>query len=264
MRPLHTVELGMFVREYARCEAAGTGSVVWIHGLGESGLGFESIAPLLVTPHRRHLIPDLPGYGRSGWRQRPLTLIEAADLLAEWIESRRASPACLVGHSMGGVLALLLAERHPAVVRAIVDVEGNKSGLDCAFSGPVAVVAPGEFEEEGLDGLRARVLQSAAADPALEGYATSLRLADPRQFHAHAVELVRLSRSESLADRLGALDCPTLFVAGVPRGVCLRSLELLEGAGVRVEELRPAGHWPFLDMPHRFSRIVSSFLDDIE
>jgi pimeloyl-ACP methyl ester carboxylesterase len=253
----------MFVREYAQREAEGTRSIVWVHGLGESGLSFVSIGPILAAPDRRQLMPDLPGYGRSGWREQPLSLSGAADLLAEWIESRRASPACVVGHSMGGVIALLLAERHPAAVRAIVDVEGNKSGNDCAFSRPAAVVAPTEFEEGGLDRLRARVLESADGDPALAGYATSLRLADPRQFHAHAAELVRLSESERLAGRLGALECPTLFVAGMPRGVCRRSLDLLGAAGVRVEELRPAGHWPFLDMPRRFADIVSSFLDGI-
>ena len=80
---------------------------------GPPGTSTE-LAPLL--PGRRLLIPDLPGHGGSA----PLPAPSTRGL------RRRASPGLLdepvgvVGHSLGGVVALRLAERRPELVRALV------------------------------------------------------------------------------------------------------------------------------------------------
>jgi pimeloyl-ACP methyl ester carboxylesterase len=64
------------------------------------------------------LVPDLPGHGRSGGQ--PLASIEAmADWLAQLIEAAGAGPAKLIGHSLGSLVALETAARHPAKVSAL-------------------------------------------------------------------------------------------------------------------------------------------------
>lgn len=47
--------------------AGGRGTVFWIHGLGESGLCFERVLARPELHGFRHLVPDLPGYGRRPW-----------------------------------------------------------------------------------------------------------------------------------------------------------------------------------------------------
>src|SRR5262249_27977329 len=109
----------------------GTGpEVVWLHGLGEWSAAFDAIIAHPALAGFTHILPDLPGYGRSPWPETPEGLDALAGRLVAWIGDRQ--PA-LIGCSMGGALATLIAER--TSVRAVVDVEGNLSRGDCTFSG---------------------------------------------------------------------------------------------------------------------------------
>jgi pimeloyl-ACP methyl ester carboxylesterase len=84
-----------------------------IHGFGGAAWNFTELAPLL--PGRRLIIPDLPGHGASSPLPAP-TLAGFADVLAGLLEG----PVDVLGHSLGGVVALRLAERHPSLVRRLV------------------------------------------------------------------------------------------------------------------------------------------------
>jgi len=257
MRPRHSVENGLFVRELGAPELP---ALLWIHGLGESGLGFEAAFSHPGLAGRRHLVPDLPGYGRTAWPERPPTFAEVADTLAAWLDERGEGRVTVLGHSLGGVFAQYLAERHPARVQAVVNVEGNLTGDDCTFSRRAAAIPRTEFEASGFSRLCEQVLDEGFADPAVRGYYASLRQADPATYHAHSVALVAESEACTLAPRLAALPHDVLYVAGVPRGVCPRSLAALAGLGIRHVRLEPAGHWPFGDQPDAFVRAVANFL----
>jgi pimeloyl-ACP methyl ester carboxylesterase len=254
-----TVESGMFVRSFGR---HGRG-VLWVHGLGESGLCFEAIVQHRRLAGLRHLVPDMPVYGRSTWRRRPFTLAAQADHLAAWLRERREGPVVVVGHSMGGVVATLLAEAHPAAVAAVVDVDGNASVGDCTFSGEAAALSLADFASGGMERLANRIYREGVEDPAHRGYYASIRLCDPRAYHRNSEELVELAGTEALAGRLAALEAKTLYVAGSPGGACARSLELLDEADAQTVELAPSGHWPFIDQPDGFAEELASFLDGV-
>ncbi|MCA9674456.1 MAG: alpha/beta hydrolase [Kofleriaceae bacterium] len=254
----HHVEHGMFVR--SRPGPAGAPTLVWLHGLGESGRCFEAVAGHPALDATTALIPDLPGYGRSAWPASPLGLEVVADLLAVWLRGRGGARPIVVGHSMGGVLAVLLAERHPDVVAQVVDVDGNVSIGDCSFSGRAARLDVDAFVDGGFADLRGFVWDGGATSEALRGYHASMCFADPRTFHRHARELVELSEPETMAVRLAHLPVPVTYVAGAPDGACARSRELLDGAGVATIEIAPAGHWPFIDQPGVFAGAVATLL----
>lgn len=251
----------MFVRDY-RPQAGGP-VLVWIHGLGESGLCFEHVVGEPELAGRHCVIPDLPGYGRSLWPDVPGGLVDHADHLDTWLRNRGVAGCVVVGHSMGGVIGQLLAERHPARVEALIDVDGNISAGDCAYSSRAASYSREVFVDGGFQRVRDYVYRLGISDPAHRRYWASLVLADPRVFHLHSCELVELSSGEDLAGRLAALPCPTVYIAGSPGGVCPRSLELLEEAGADVRPVSPAGHWPFLDRPGEFAALVSEILGAI-
>ncbi|MBP9204368.1 MAG: alpha/beta hydrolase [Kofleriaceae bacterium] len=250
MRPWRqSIEAGLVVREYG--DPAGA-PVVYVHGLGESG---RCWLPLLAEPALaglRHVVVDLPGYGRAAWpgAGEAQGLAEVAAHLARWWGDPRVM---VVGHSMGGVIATLWAECAPAALAAVANLDGNLSLGDCTFSGQAAAVPAAQFDEAALAAMRGRVADRAGvgpgADAALRGYAASMAFADPAVLHRHAVDLVTMSTAEDLAARLAALPVPSVYLAGTPGGCCARSRQLLDAAGARWTAIDGSGHWPMIDQP---------------
>jgi pimeloyl-ACP methyl ester carboxylesterase len=99
---------------------AGEGdSLVLVHGLGGAAANWLALAPLLL-PGRRLIVPELPGHGGSSPLPAAPSLSPYADRLGLLLEHERATPAAVVGHSLGGAVALRLALRRPEAVSALV------------------------------------------------------------------------------------------------------------------------------------------------
>jgi pimeloyl-ACP methyl ester carboxylesterase len=93
-------------------------SVVFIHGTGQD----HTIWVLPTRYFARHgknvLAIDLPGHGRSGGA--PLeSIVDMADWIIAVLDAAGLSRAALVGHSLGSLIAIAAAARHPERVRAI-------------------------------------------------------------------------------------------------------------------------------------------------
>lgn len=263
VRYRESIDDGLVVRRLEPAESEIRGTVLFIHGLGESGLGFERVAAALATSGWRTAIPDLPGYGRSPRAEAPLSLERCAERLDRWLGSRdEGAEPVVVGHSMGGVIGQLLCERYPA--RGFVNVEGNVSFDDCGFSRRIAELPLEDFRRDGLPALLDSIYRAGVDDPPLRGYHASLCFCDPAQLHRHSVELVAVSRREELAERMAKLDLPRLYLLGSPRGTAEHSRELLAEAGVEWRGIEEAGHWPFLDQPKRFEVELSGFLEMLD
>jgi pimeloyl-ACP methyl ester carboxylesterase len=244
-----SLEQGMVVRR------VGSGTrVVWIHGLGESSVSFESSVSRL--PGYTHVLVDLPGCGRSPWPDTAASIEETADAIAAWLSTE--PPAVLIGHSLGGVLATLVAERTP--VRGLIDIDGNLTRGDCTFSAAAAAYSLDEFVAHGFDEMRAKIYTDGASRADLRGYHAALMFASPHVFHRHAHELVELSTTSSLAARLAAVGDKALFLTGATDGVCPDSRALLEAHAVRWIGIEGAGHWVYVDRPDAFTAQVARFL----
>ena len=85
-----------------------------VHGLGGAAWNFAELQPHLQG--RRLIVPDLPGHGGSSPLPATATLRGFADALAPLLDGQTD----VLGHSLGGAVALRLAERHPELVRRLV------------------------------------------------------------------------------------------------------------------------------------------------
>ena len=98
-------------------------TVVLLHGLTGSHVSWLFVAEAL--PGRSLLAPDLRGRGRSSDLPGPYGLATHADDAAAVIRAHADGPVVVVGHSMGGFVAAVLADRHPGLVSAVVLVDGG-------------------------------------------------------------------------------------------------------------------------------------------
>jgi pimeloyl-ACP methyl ester carboxylesterase len=90
-----------------------------VHGLGGAASNWVELAPLLAR-RRRLLVPDLPGHAGSAAVPAAPTLSAFADCVVGVADREAMLPAPVVGHSMGGLVALRLALRRPDAVTGLV------------------------------------------------------------------------------------------------------------------------------------------------
>ena len=106
---------------------SGPAQVVFLHGLFGQGRNFARIATALAGVATCHLL-DLPNHGSSSWTVG-FTLDGQAEHIARWLRENFDGPVALVGHSLGGKLAMRLALAHPELVDRLLvaDISDRKS-----------------------------------------------------------------------------------------------------------------------------------------
>lgn len=98
----------------------GSGStIVFLHGLGLNKNFWSPVIAHLAESHRCIAV-DLPGHGESRAQVTNGTMSSYAAAVREVIEQKQLSSITLVGHSMGGQIAMILALQMPAVITKLV------------------------------------------------------------------------------------------------------------------------------------------------
>ena len=97
--------------------------VLCVHGITANHLAWRLVAE--ARPDLRIVAPDLRGRGRSGGLPGPYGMAQHADDLAELIDQLGLGPVPVVGHSMGGFVAVALAHRHPDLISGVLLLDGG-------------------------------------------------------------------------------------------------------------------------------------------
>jgi pimeloyl-ACP methyl ester carboxylesterase len=212
------------------------------------------VARCAALEGRASLWVDLLGFGQS---PRPAGF--SYDLIDHAREVERLladfpGPLALVGHSMGGTLAVLLAERLLAEGRALDGVilaEPNLRAADATGSAKTARTPLPNFVR------RWDTWREALDAPS---YRRSVALADPVAYHRSAVSLV--AQSAALLPRFTALPVRSKgFIRGdLSTGATLETARLVAEAGVPVAVVDRAGHDLSADNPDGFARAIAQLL----
>jgi pimeloyl-ACP methyl ester carboxylesterase len=164
--------------------------LVLLHGFMDCGATFQFLVDALAGG-RAVVAPDWRGFGRSGWSPAGYWFPEYFADLEAWLDLWcPGAPADLVGHSMGGNIALMFAGLRPGRVRRLVTLEGF--GLPATR----AEMAPARYRD-WLDQLRAP--EPATIFPGIDVLAAVLRKRNPRLTPERAA-FVAGSWSEALPD----------------------------------------------------------------
>ena len=94
-------------------------TLVLVHGLAGAHTNWMAVAPKLADTFHV-LAPDLVGFGRTPLAGRAANLETNLEMLTRFVEEVAGGPSVVVGHSMGGLLTLLLAATRPDLVTAAV------------------------------------------------------------------------------------------------------------------------------------------------
>lgn len=92
-------------------------AVILIHGFAEDHAVWEHQTAFLRA-HHRVLVPDLPGTGRSALTQ-PLSMESMAEFIYAILVAEGVSQATIIGHSMGGYVAMAFAEKYPHLLEGL-------------------------------------------------------------------------------------------------------------------------------------------------
>ena len=204
---------------------AGEGDpLVLVHGLGGAAANWLALAPLLL-PGRRLIVPELPGHGGSSPLPAAPSLSPYADRLGLLLDHEGAAPAAVVGHSLGGAVALRLALRRPEAVSALVLAAA--AGISSATrSARYALTITGILKPgRKIAPHRGRVARSAllkrvvfgrwgASDPvALPPELVEALLAGPAR-HTDTVSAAKALVRDDLRPELEHVRCPVLVLWG--------------------------------------------------
>jgi pimeloyl-ACP methyl ester carboxylesterase len=266
MKAFYLPELDAFIR-YLDLPGANPPNV-FLHGIGRSSATLAHVAAHERLRENRTLLVDLLGFGVSDKPEDfSYTLDDQADAVAGLLAAIGAPSSRLIGHSLGGAVAVLVAARRPDLVSKLVVAEGN---LD-AGGGPMSLAIVAQSEEEYVrDGFRRSLTEmraEARANPS-SIFASTLgvqQIASPRAMYRTARALVDLTRP-TIREQLVRLDLPCTFVVGAwtleaeekpPSG---EAGEGLENTGVRVVVVPDAGHPMMFQNPDGFAAAIADAL----
>jgi pimeloyl-ACP methyl ester carboxylesterase len=176
--------------------------------------------------------------------------------LARWLEGeiRRRSrdrQVLVIGHSMGGMIATLVASRMPELC-GLINIEGPLTLDDCDTSRQAAESA--DFPRWFRVFKRAVRAPGSGAPP---HYGASVDEADGLSFHACAKGIVALARRSRMGKLYAGLRVPRLFFYGVgPGGMSNRSRAFLKAHGCETTEFAAAAHWPMTEAPGEFTQAL--------
>ncbi|MFD9030719.1 alpha/beta fold hydrolase [Streptomyces sp. NPDC059567] len=242
------------VRAHIRwIELPGEGPVrVFLHGLGCTGTSdFAHIATHPALRGGPALLVDLLGYGLSDRpRDFGYGMAAQAAAVARVLDHRGSAGVELIGHSMGGAVAVRLAAARPDLIARLVVAEPNLYPGGGAFSTPVAAQDEESFVRDGFARMLASVDRS--------DYAARLRLSDPLAVHRSAVALVE-GASPSEGELLAGLDRPRAFLVG-EYSLPDADTERMRALGVPVFEVPKAGHNLMLDNADGFAEALARAL----
>ncbi|MBB3040710.1 alpha/beta fold hydrolase [Nocardioides soli] len=242
--------------------------VAFCHGLFGQGKNWTTVAKAIAEDHRVLLV-DMPHHGRSPWPDH-FDYVDVADRVAELF--RADDPVALVGHSMGGKAAMVLALRHPELVERLCVVDVSPVGYGSAGEFIGYIQAMRALDLDGLEHRRDAdaALTAAVPHPTVRSFLLqNLRRGDDGWSWQPNLEVLGrdiAALSGWPEDALAGTppyQGPTLWIAGqrsdYVRDEYAAAMDRWFPRNRRVT-VKDAGHWVHSEQPQVFTEVLRRFL----
>lgn len=276
--PTATASSTAFVSDRLSVEVVGQGpDVILIPGYASSREVWRATADRLSATHRVHMV-QLAGFGGEPWTHGdgPL-LAPAVEALATYIDQAGLQRPAVVGHSMGALTGLLLAQQHPDRIGKLMSVDSLP--FFAAMHGPTMTAEAVRPMAEGVarmiasaDDAAFRAGQEATAegmsrDPAMRAAMVEWSMASDRQALAAGIRDVMTADARA---GLAVMTTPVtaLYAAdadgGAPAAMAdaLWTREYAALPGVTLIRVDASRHFIMADQPERFTELLDAFLAD--
>ncbi len=255
---------------YTRVVGPGRPNLVFLHGLFGQGRNWTAVAKAL-EPAATSLLMDLPDHGHSPWTDH-FSYRDMADSVAHDFSARLGSAAAVtvVGHSMGGKVAMVLALRHPELVKGliVVDIAPDDSSHGYGFGHIVHALRDLELDEVASRDEASEIMAEEVPDPRVRDFLLqNLRRRKGAWAWQMNLDLLgdALPQISGWPDEVaGRYDGPVLWIRGE------RSEYVREEHFSRMMRFFPrtalltvpgAGHWVHSDAPDAVVAGIRDFLD---
>ena len=256
MTRIDTLKIGDTV---VRVSGAGA-PLVFVHGFTTTAEFWREQIEAFSSRYRVVRI-NLPGHGVSPRPEgRDYTIPAFADDVLGVFRALEIDEAVLIGLSMGGTVAQSFTLSHPGRVRALVLVGATPHGLGEDVNVDNVMKA---IDELGVVTASQNVIERSfgrAAGAGLVAFAKEEVAQTPAFVARQAIASLNASDSRG---RLGEIGVPTLVVVGDEDIITppTESAVLAEGIpDSRLEVIADAGHFPMLEQPQVFNRVLGDFL----
>lgn len=204
-----------------------------------------------VSERYRAYALDLWGFGDSDRRQDGYSLSGYVDMVEQFMDELGIQQATLVGHGLGGAIAIRLTARLPERVDRLIVVSTPLVGS--AIAPPLATFS-NHHDGDWIARILGRRQASAYPEVQIEAAKTDL---------SAVIRSVQTMRTEDLRSDLETITCPVLLVFGKndplvypPEEGWLNQLE----ENVHIVFMDDSFHFPMLDETARFTRLLRQFL----
>ncbi|WP_121308849.1 alpha/beta hydrolase [Paraburkholderia sp. BL17N1] len=253
---------GTSVTISALCRQGPKAPVLLLHGFGSTKEDYADIVRHGVFEGRAFAAYDAPGCGETDCADLTKVdipfLLDTAAAVAGHFGFERFH---LVGHSMGGLTALMLSSQLPQRVLSFINIEGNIAPEDCFLSRQIDQY-PSDSAEQFFAEFIERALHAPAYASAL--YSSSLR----HKVRADAVpsifrSMVSLSDNGDLMRKFLGFPFPRMFMYG-EQNSNLTYLSHIESKGVELAEIPNCGHFPMYSNPVAMWKAIGDFIERAE
>lgn len=235
-------------------------TLLFLHGFGGTKEDYADIVHYSAFDGFTVIAYDAPGCGQSFMTDPNAVnipfLVKAAEQLFAHYNLRDVH---LVGHSMGGLTALLLADILGTRIRSFCNIEGNLAPEDC-FLSRQAITDRAERPESFWDSFIARNKRS--YDISVPLYAASLEgKVNPLAARPILSSIANLSDEGHLLQTFLKLPCEKMFLYGEANRT-LTYLKMLRDHGICMAEIPNAGHFPMYANPPAMWAALARFLEN--